>query len=234
MTGTLTPAARPALAPADARALLAAHGVADPVALIGVRGFFANMGPSAGNDAGVYDDAVFLVTPDACAGFVFNTDPTRLTPPNVTLKTGLWRYRPGRHTSPATLESYDALVHAGNPVRVIVHPRSLDDYHRFAALPNVGLRERLDSVGAYHDAIRARGGKVLSDDTIEWPMEAHINVHRGGAEGTSSKGCQTVHPSMWTEFIDATYRELRAHDQADIPYLLLEAQDLAGLAASDT
>jgi lysozyme len=216
---------RPEMGLERARALLQERGVEDAVALIGVRGFFAAMGTSPGNDPGLYDDAAFLVTPRACEGFAFNTDPTSYAPPNVMLKAGLWRYRPGRHTSPTTGESHDALVHEGRPVWVIARPRSLDDYRRFAELPNVGLRERLESVAAYQDALRARGGKVLADGTVEWPMAAHINIHRGGAEGTSSKGCQTVQPSLWGEFIQATYHALREAGQADIAYLLVEAEE---------
>lgn len=217
---------RPRMPLERARALLAAHGVTEQVALVGVRGFFGALG-APGNDAGVYDDAVFLVTQEACVGFVFNTDPTSFAPPNVALKTGLWRYRPGRHTSPATRASYDALVHEGHPVWVIARPESLDDYRRFAELPNVGLREPLGSIEAYRDALRGRGGRVLEDGRVEWPMAAHINIHRGGAADTSSKGCQTVHPSMWDEFIQATYRALRERGQAYIPYLLLEAGEAA-------
>ena len=97
MTDAAIPERTPELGRPEARRLLERRGVADAVALIGVRGFFGEMGQAPGNDPGVYDDAVFLVTPDACRGFLFNTDPTRFEPPNVTLKAGLWRYKPGDH-----------------------------------------------------------------------------------------------------------------------------------------
>jgi len=227
VTDAETPDRTPELGLADARALLAARDIADGVALIGVRGFFGAMGPSPGNDPGVYDDAVFLVTPYACRGFRFNTDPTRFEPPNVTLKPGLWRYRPGRH-APERSEAYEALVHAGSVVWVSAYPRSLDEYRLFGRLPNVALRADLASIDAYRDALRERGGRVLEDGSVEWPMRAHINIHRGGSEDTGSKGCQTVHPSMWAEFIGGVYGELRIRQQAEIPYLLLEARDLSG------
>lgn len=225
MTGAAIPDRTPALGLSDARPLLAAQGVTDPVALIGVRGFFGAMGASPGNDLGVYDDAAFLVTSDACRGFLFNTDPTRVEPPNVMLKPGLWRYHPGQHV-PEHGEAYDALVHAGNFVWVSVHPRTLEDYRLFGRLRNVGLQEDLPSVDAYREALRARGARLLTDGSVEWPMSAHINIHRGGSVDTGSRGCQTVHPSVWAEFIDSVYRALRERSQADLPYLLLDAPDL--------
>lgn len=229
MTDAATPDRTPELGLPEARALLAARDVTDAVALIGVRGFFGAMGQSPGNDPGVYDDAVFLVTPGACRGFLFNTDPTRFEPPNVTLKAGLWRYKPGNHNPPSRGSvPYKALVHKGNLVWVTVYPKSLADYRIFGALPNVGLPE-LGTIDAYHVAMHNREpeSRVLTDGSIEWPMREHINIHRGGAEDTGSKGCQTVHPSMWDDFIDSVYGKLREHRQPDIPYLLIEARDLA-------
>ena len=226
MTDAAIPDRTPELGEAKARELLEARDVTDAVSLIGVRGFFGAMGQAPGNDPGIYDDAVFLVTPGACRGFLFNTDPTRFEPPNVTLKAGLWRYRPGKH-APEGSVAYDALVHAGSVVWVTAYPRSLDEYRLFGRLPNVGLRGDLASVDAYRNALSERGGRVLADGSIEWPMQAHINIHRGGSDDTGSKGCQTVHPSMWADFIQGTYRELRTRGQSDIPYLLLEASDLS-------
>ena len=225
MTDAAIPDRTPELAREKARELLAAKDVVDAVALIGVRGFFDAMGQSPGNDPGIYDDAVFLVTPDACRGFLFNTDPTRFEPPNVTLKAGLWRYKPGDH-KPEGGTAYAALIHEGSVVWVTAYPTSLTDYQRFGGLRNVGLPYLL-GIPAYHEAIRAKHGHVLDDGSIEWPMDAHINIHRGGAVDTGSRGCQTVHPSMWEDFRSSVYRELRERNQPNIPYLLIEARDLA-------
>lgn len=220
MTHAIVPEQRPALDLQKARALLSARGVTEQVALLGVRGFFGEMGHAPGNEIGLYDDAVFLVTPEACTGFIFNTDPSKSAPSDVMLKPGLWRYRRGWHNGS---ERHEALVHEGSPVWVVARPVSLEDYHHFAG--KVGQR-RLDSVAAYREALRAGPGKVMDDGTVEWPMDAHINVHRGGVEGTSSKGCQTVPPDMWAEFIGATYGAMERHRQPEIPYLLVEAQAL--------
>ena len=108
------------------------------------------------------------------------------------------------------------------------YPKSLPDYQLFGSLPNVGLPE-LGSIDAYHVAMHNREpeSRVLVGGIIEWPMRKHINIHRGGAQDTGSKGCQTVHPSMWEDFRSSVYGKLSEHRQPDIPYLLLESSDFA-------
>ena len=231
MSNGFRPDAPPEMAPARAREILASRGVADDAALLGVRGFFGAMGASPGNDPGIYDDAVFLVTPERCDGYIFNTDPTRFTPPNVTLKPGVTRYKPGTHTSPKTHESYAALVQSGLPGEVawvVARPRpdNLKDYCTFAKSPGVALDRVLGTVEEYQDALRSRGGRLNADGSIEWPMKQHINIHRGGDTDPGSMGCQTVHPSAWPGFIRAVYDELERRGQPHVPYLLIEAADL--------
>lgn len=47
------------------------------VVLVGVRGYYLDsMGTVGKNDRGIYDDAIFLVTPDTFASFNANTDPS--------------------------------------------------------------------------------------------------------------------------------------------------------------
>ena len=224
MSEGILPADRPSLALATARALLGERGISAAVALIGVRGFFASMGATAGNDPGVYDDAIFLVTEAACTGFNANTDPTKYQTPNVTLKPGKWRYRIGLH------KGYEALVESGLPgdeVWVVAHPRELGDYHRFTQSPGVNLGHSLGSKQAYWAALEQKGARrVPSDDPewpdIEYPMSALINIHRGAADSTSSMGCQTVPPAQWQEFITSVKAALQAASQELVTYLLLE------------
>jgi lysozyme len=62
-----------------------------------------------------------------------------------------------------------------------------------------------------------RGGKPVLDTGY-----FGINIHRGGRTGTSSLGCQTIHPDQWPAFIALVQQELKRHGQKTIPYLLTE------------
>lgn len=227
----MLPAARPTMAPDFARALLTQKGIADKVALIGVRGFFASMGATQQNDPGIYDDAIFLVVEDICTGFNANTDPMEYASPNVTLKADAWRYRLGTHTPPSGVEpGYPALVQSGLPgddVWVVVHPRTLADYRHFAAKSGVHFNENLTKASQYVAAMQQTRAKLVPREDpdfpdIEWPMHEHINIHRGRVDSTSSMGCQTVPPSQWDEFFVSVKTALDDNSQELVTYLLLE------------
>lgn len=49
-----------------------------------------------------------------------------------------------------------------------------------------------------------------------------INLHRGGVNGTSSLGCQTVPPAQWDSFRDTLNAELKRHGQKTFKYVLVE------------
>lgn len=51
-----------------------------------------------------------------------------------------------------------------------------------------------------------------------------INIHRGGEYGTSSLGCQTIHPVQWDEFIDLASFVIKKSNKTIIPYCLIEQQ----------
>lgn len=53
-----------------------------------------------------------------------------------------------------------------------------------------------------------------------------INIHRGGYNGTSSEGCQTVHPAQWNSFIALAQDQAKRYFGSGwksrvIPYVLL-------------
>lgn len=52
-----------------------------------------------------------------------------------------------------------------------------------------------------------------------------INIHRGGRSGTSSLGCQTIHPDQWNEFFGAVKNTMTIRRQNTIKYILKEMTD---------
>jgi lysozyme len=58
---------------------LAVDRAVHPVVVVGIRGYYRDtMGAPGVNDRGMYDDALFLDTPDSFATFNGNTDPSRV------------------------------------------------------------------------------------------------------------------------------------------------------------
>ena len=94
----MLPASRPQQAKSKTQALLTKARVADEVALVGIRGYYRDtMGEVGQNDRGIYDDAIFLISPNAYATFNANTDPSVKRQGIAVLKPGVHRYRKGKH-----------------------------------------------------------------------------------------------------------------------------------------
>lgn len=51
-----------------------------------------------------------------------------------------------------------------------------------------------------------------------------INIHKGGVNGTSSLGCQTIPPDQWKSFISLVYSEMDRYKQSRIPYVLVASE----------
>lgn len=49
-----------------------------------------------------------------------------------------------------------------------------------------------------------------------------INIHRGGASGTSSLGCQTIPTNQWKAFKELGYGAIAEHGLEFFPYVLIE------------
>jgi len=115
----LRPPALPRQAREETLRLVRAAGVTDAVALLGVRGYYRDtMGTPGVNDRGLYDDAIFLVSPEAHVAFTANTDPSVFRPGIASLVPGVWRYKIGTHgLSRPKPQRYPALVQAA-PVTV--------------------------------------------------------------------------------------------------------------------
>lgn len=97
----------PGLPETDLRDIVFANRV-DPTRLcvVAIRGYYLDsMGEPGKNDRRIYDDAMFVVTPDGHHAFQANTDPNGYRKGSGTgsgkgmamLATGIWRYGKGLH-----------------------------------------------------------------------------------------------------------------------------------------
>lgn len=176
----IVPPSRPGIA--RDTALAWAGTVTDKVYLVGRRGYYRDtMGKPGTNDRGLFDDAIVLVTPDACLTFNANTDPSVFREHIATLTPGRWRVKPGTH-------------HPGTP-------------------------------GAYRCLVQAGPVTVRRDGGVEESGEFYIHIHRGGVNGTSSLGCQTIPPGQWPDFMRAVDAALVKYGQRSLLYILTERGD---------
>ena len=94
----MLPRSRPNQSKDTTEKLLRKAGVTAKVALVGVRGYYKNtLGKPNVNDIGIYDDAIFLVSPEVYASFNANVDPSVLKSNIATLVPGVHMYKKGKH-----------------------------------------------------------------------------------------------------------------------------------------
>lgn len=77
-----------------------------------------------------------------------------------------------------------------------------------------------------HEAFRQAAPVRITRDGVNGPyqdiLNESINIHMGGANGTSSLGCQTTPRDTWKSFKEFGYAELKRYGQKDFPYILIE------------
>lgn len=131
MSPVARPVSRPKAIGADVVArVVKAHpdAMTWPVLLVGVRGYYRDgLGAKGTNDRGIYDDALFLISPNRISAFNANTDPSRVRKGKGTgagkgmarLKAGLYRaHQLGQHRA-GTPGAHQALVQRAGEVTVI-------------------------------------------------------------------------------------------------------------------
>lgn len=94
----MMPKSRPQLTPSQLQKILGPALAVNPVVLVAVRGYYLDsMGKPGVNDRGIYDDAVFVVSPTTFTSFNFNVDPSIHRPGIASILPGVHWFRRGRH-----------------------------------------------------------------------------------------------------------------------------------------
>jgi lysozyme len=93
----MVPNSRPQQAKEKTLSMVIKSGIVDRVALVGIRGYYSETFAPSGNQRGIYDDAIILLSPSVHATFNANTDPSVFKKGIAVLKTGVHRFRKGNH-----------------------------------------------------------------------------------------------------------------------------------------
>jgi hypothetical protein len=181
---SITPPSRPRLTrPELEERIRAAHpGRELPAFCIAViPGYYLNsMGKPGVNDRCEYDDALFIVSPDAFAGFNANTDPSVYRQNIATLQPGWW-------------DCYQFDIHGGSKPHPAICQRKGPVIVRRDGTENVAK-------GTKDDRGTCLGGGM-------WIGMFGINNHMGGVNGTHSLGCLTVPPPQWPGYYELARTE---------------------------
>lgn len=124
----IVPSAKPRLSYGRIMELISPFGLDSskyPLFIVGIRGYYRDtLGAVGANDRGIYDDALFVMSPEATATFNANTDPS-VVRPRTTSKKGIARLKPGIYyshrfdTHNGSSSSYPAICQRAAHVTVI-------------------------------------------------------------------------------------------------------------------
>lgn len=184
------------------RAKLFENGIVPALFVLGIRGYYLDsLGKPGANDRGIYDDALIIRGPTCYATFRANVDPSVARDKVAVLEPEqVVYYRHGMHR--AGTPGAHMAWRQDSPVivrrDVYVKPQGFVD-------DNWGI---------------SLGGGLWTDRG--WDEKFWINIHKGGVNGTSSLGCQTIQRSDWPAYYSLLRREQTEHNIPRVAYLLIQ------------
>ncbi len=97
------PKSRPRLSSSELRGLISPYDLDRdkyPLIIVGIRGYYLRtLGDPSTNDRNIYDDALFVDTPNVSASYNANTDPSIFRKAQVKKTKGVARLKPGAYCS---------------------------------------------------------------------------------------------------------------------------------------
>lgn len=188
----------------DAEKIGRSRGCQDKVMWIGFR--------SATSTYGEYDDMLALLTPDSYTEFKANTLPSKWENGIAKLMPGDYLYEQGLHG-----------VHHFNEMNATLAANVKDWLNSHVGQDYTPISGVILPYWAYRQAAPAtiiRDGAHTTETDVnpaDWPF---IDLHKGGANTTSSAGCQTFFPDGWNQARLLGYSAMNKYGMKKITYSL--------------
>lgn len=96
---SIVPRSKPQRPRTQIEELIEEHGLpTDLPVLVGIRGYYKDsMGKPGKNDQAMYDDALFVISPESFNSYNFNTDPQKAGFKHAMLVPGKYKFYKGKH-----------------------------------------------------------------------------------------------------------------------------------------
>lgn len=186
-----------------------------PAFAVGVRAYYRDsMGVTGKNDVGIYDDSIHLMLPkQGMCSFQANVDPSldgwnwALEKPFAHLTPGLWYFIDGLHKG--QMKAWRQPV--------------AEEAAACQLPPNYSVRGEAGPIPHGHFRVLRNPGRHGWKSYLDDGYHA-INIHRGGAAGTSSWGCQTIPPDDYPRWLADSYTATTNQRTGHriLPYLLID------------
>ena len=194
----IVPPSRPQIKRRDVIAAIPPDVLArDHVVVVGYRGYYKDtMGVPGVNDRGIYDDALCIVEnpvlPTGASGDI--------------IESGFF----GTYNANTDPSASDKQKHNVAVLRPGAHPYRIGNH---------GISRPGGGYPAFRPATKDEGLPVTRSGKPT--IGIAINIHKGGYNGTSSLGCQTIYPDQWSSFQSTLTMLLKRYGQKTFQYILV-------------